>query len=607
MLGRRTPRTVVRPVAVAVLSVAVALLMLGLPSIGFPQATTPTASAAILPLQSGPPGLKLEFVAQGCPLKELWNVTLFTATFVNLGTKSASGGGAVPAHVVFTVAVGNYTFSPSGPPNFGLTPLPPYVTSKVDVTGKLTVVDLICEPITESFGLNGTPTLPVPAGGPPLNNTTAHPWGEAYDPSNSCLYLTEDPSTPATTGYVTAIGPTPVPGLIMSFPTGVVGTDGFNPLGIAWALSYAGAPTGYPGGFLLVADSQSNELSLFGLPDPNGSTFCWPVLLGAADAYAYAPSAVARVPLSSPYNVVFGHQAGPSAAKLGAAPGLFYVSWQNGYVAAFAGLAEGRVLANLTDPLGLSYAGPNGYAFSPNGYLEIPNFAPNGWVTSYKVAPTDIGPAGAPALGAVTNSAKSLDQVVWTVTAPFLQTQPNATHATRAVVATSDSNFGINGNIQGGGGTSFGDVPGCTPGTPLGGVMGELAFPTALGCLNAVGTTLQPVPANAPLTFGSTWARSTQDVYQVVPYFATNPTPSYPEGEVESVTFTQVGCGLLCAPGTGAGPGVGLYPIEVIWTSNAIGTVPVNFFGLGSATTGTLIVTVYGSGSVAFLPAFYLA
>ena len=606
MRSHRTRRAAVRPVAVAVLSVVVALLMIGLPSIGYPHAATPAVSTAIKPLQSGPPGDKLEFVAQGCPLKELWNVTLFTTTFVNLGSKSALGGGAVPRHVIFTVALGNYTFIAGSPPNFALTPLPPYASSNVDVTGKLTVVDMICQPITESIGLNGTPTLTSPFGGPPLNNTTAHPWGEAFDPSNGCLYVTEDPATPATVGYVTAIGPTPVFNPVESFPTGVASGAGFNPLGIAWAPSYPGAPVAYPGGFLLVADSQSNGLSLFGMPDPNGTSFCWPVLLGTDDAYAYTPNSFSQVPLASPYNVVFGRQAGTAAVKLGAAPGLFYVSWQNGYVAAIAGLAEGRVLANLTDPLGLSYAGPNGYSFSPEGYLEIPNFAGNGWVTSYKIAPTDISPAGAPALGAVSNSAKTLDGALWTVTAPRLQFQPNLTKMAQDVVATSDSNFGINGNIQGGGGASFGDVPGCTPGTPLGGVMGELSFPTALGCLNAVGTTFQPFPANAPLSYGNTWARSTGDVYQVVPLFASNPFPGSP-GEVESVTYTQVACGAGCAPGTGAGAGVGLLPIEVIWTSNVIGTVPVNFLGFGSATTGTLVVTAYGSGSVSFLPAFYLA
>lgn len=602
MLGRRPRHVPLRPVAAASVSVLVGLLVIGIPSAGLGHGGAPGASAGVVPFQSAP-RVKLEFVAQGCPLKELWDVTLFTSKAVNVGTKSALGGGPLPRHVVFTVVPGNYTFSTSSPPNFAVFPLPPY-TLGVNVSGKLTVVDLICAPVTTSMPLNGTAVFSSnPFVGKTLNNTTARPWGEAYDPVNGCLYVTEDPTTPATVGFVTVIGPTNT-SLPISFPTGVAPGEGFNPLGLAWAPSYPGAPVAYPGGFLLVADSQSNGLSLFGMTDPNNASFCWPDLLGTVDTYVYAPNGLGPTSLASPYDVVFGRQTGASAVKLGAAPGLFYVSWQNGYVAAFAGLSEGRVVAGLTDPLGLSYGGPNGYSAGPNGYLEIPNFAPNGWVTSYRIAPTDIGPAGAPALGAVSNSAKTLDEPVWTAIAPRLQLEPNASKVVREVVATSDSSMGVNGNLQGGGGTSFGDVPGCALGSPpLGGVMGELAYPTALGCVNAVGTTDQPVPALAPLSFGNTWAASTEDVYQVAPYYPTDPLASFP-GFVESVTSTQVACGAACTTSWGAGVGFG--PIEVIWASNALGTVGVDFIGLGSASTGTLIVTAYGEGVVSFLPAFYL-
>ncbi len=391
-------------------------------------------------------------------------------------------------------------------------------------------------------------STPIFGGGPnsTLNNTTCRPWGEAFDPVTGCLFVTEDPATPATMGYLTALGPgnpifsVPIPG-------------GDNPQGIAWARAYLGEPAGwstlFPGGILLVADTGSNGLSLFGMKDIPGTPPCLPTFLGTMNFYVNWNSGAQ---LASPFDVVFGLKSH-----------LFYVTWYGSNVTgAYSGLTPGCELFNLSKPAGLSY----GY-----GFIYIANFMANGWVTSMLLAPTNVLPGACTT--AVANSAPILDRGVWTTPAPVVFGEPTTAGP---LVATSDANWGIAGNLIG---------TGCATGTPTGAVVGLLNR-ASLACLNSTLLLNGSAPPVTPAlnSYGDTWARTTRHVYTVVQNLTTA-TP----GMVEATTYSAV---FATEP-------VGITPIEVIWIPSL-----APFFTPTPATAGMLVVTNLDSGTLTMMTAF---
>ena len=415
-----------------------------------------------------------------------------------------------------------------------------------------------------------------------LNTTTAAPWGEAFDAVNNCVYVTEDPSTPSTMGYVTAWGPSFSP---QSYPI----PQGDNPQGIAWAKSFAWEPstwsTSYRGGVLEVADSGSNAISVFGIPYSPGTTG-HPAAPGQCGVVwlqtGHVTNAVASPggqPLQDPWDVVFA-----------SSPGLFYVTWAaSSAVTAMSGSnLVCETTSGLSNPEGLSYNGA--------GAINVANNQSNGWVTQ-------IPTKAFPYCGYSTTSSPTLDGAIWTVSAPKLASSNSSVSPTKNVVAVSDSNYGTAGNLMGDSPINTG-TGGCSGGTPVGHVMGELNA-VGLGCSDSValdGAT--PIAPPSPGAYGNAYSTFTQRVYEVLNSNDNSSTPSLatPGGTLEAVTWSAV-YETISTQGT--------QPIDVIWFVPGTGTFATT--GATSFTTpyynapagdGTLVVTNWGSGSLLVSPTF---
>lgn len=412
----------------------------------------------------------------------------------------------------------------------------------------------IPSPQNYSYTLNNTP---INGTSNLLNNTTAHPWGETYSSVTHCLYVTEDPMTPATMGYVTVLGPSYA---TLSYP--IWGGD--NPEGIAWAARYAGEPTAwtakYTGGILEVADSQSSAISVFGIWDVSTTLTCGALRLLQTDLL---PNYVTGGLLVEPFDVVFA-----------ASSGLFYTTW---YASSMVTATAGSNLicetnTNLVEPTGLSYGLVNG-----KPAIAVANFQANGWVTAF------YGLAASNPCGISTMSLAELDRSEWTVFAPKLMgTSTSGVVNHTSVIAVSDANYGIGSNLYG---------SGCTLGLPLSHVMAELKPAVGLGCSNSVAldTSLPPNPG----ALGITYSTYTTLVYEVLSAAA----------QLCAVTYNHVA---VCVPTLGS------KSIEVIWFVPPAATVgspptpppsPTPYYNT-PAGDGTLVVTDWGSGNLFFSNAF---
>ncbi len=398
--------------------------------------------------------------------------------------------------------------------------------------------------IVNTTNLCSTPIeLPNGTTGGTLNNITCHPWGEAFDPVNRCLYVTENPASPATTGYLTTLGlsqATPV-----SFP--IWGGD--NPEGIAWARAYLGEPsnlvTYFSGGVLLIADSGSNGLSLFGLTPNSTKPLCWPTFLGTESFYVNWHNGT---PLVSPFDVAFARTSR-----------LFYVTWYgSSVVGAYSGLNPGcQIYINVSAPAGLSF----GY-----GSIYIANFQDNGWVTALPAVTSNALPG---LCGPVTTSAPILDRPIWTTPAPALDEAPSGTPT---MIATSDGDWSVPRNVQGL------PISGCALGTPSSNVAGYLSR-SSLACIDSVNL---PSLVSPPvrLSYGDTYAPTTHHVYTVLQSL----------GDLTATGYLD-NIGVY---------GVGSMPVEVVWFPSP-NVYP--FLGPGDP-TGEVVVTNWGSGTLTQLTAY---
>ena len=412
------------------------------------------------------------------------------------------------------------------------------------------------------INLNNTPIL-SPSGGVigTLNNTTARPWGETYDPKNSCLYVTEDPQaapgaagkgppkpTPALQGYLTYVGPgvgpasVPIPG-------------GLGPQGVAWALHFYGETaawkTAFPGGILAVADTGSNAVSIFGIPPlPTGAIGCAPVPLGTVGSIP--EWTLATTFLTQPWDIVFDlHTL------------LFYATWGTGIVSAFAGLSPGcQFSAALSSPSGLSV--------DAKGQLEVANNLTNGWVTELNTTPVlDAAPGVCTGNVPAAVSAATLDGAVWTVPAPLVQAVASPTPVVRLVIGVSDSEQGTAGNLLG---------TGCTTGTPALGVVGELDNPT-LACRSSVLIAGGPPPPGSPQTYGMAYNAKTHHILAVDNWM----------GQVEGFAFNSVVGVALAAPP------MPFESVDVVWFLPSAASLA---FWQGTPAAGSMVVTNWGAGTL---------
>jgi hypothetical protein len=379
-----------------------------------------------------------------------------------------------------------------------------------------------------TISLNGTPIINWTGNlSGVLNNTTGHPWGETYDTANGCMYVTEDP-VGVGPGYLTWLGP----------PTGYAPTSqlipgALNPQGIAWARAYLGEPAyqlaAYKAGIIMIADTGSNSVSVYGIPLVNffGTVNCQPTFI-QTDGVLY--NTVTGGLLVNPWDVVFD-----------ARSHLFYVTFEMapGVVAAFSGSNQGcEFFAHLTDPVGLSV--------DAAGSLEVANFAANGWVTEFLTAGNQfLATCPGNANAKVSSAPGQLDRSVWTTYAPLLLPSSGTT-GVKSVVAVSDSNWGIGGNLAGPG------VPiaaGCVPGGPVAHETAILKDGT-LVCVNSV--QLDAAGAPNPGAFGIAYNTKTHHVLEVMSE----------AGTVEAVDLTAVTSTTTAATGC---PISGTCSIEVIW------------------------------------------
>jgi hypothetical protein len=401
--------------------------------------------------------------------------------------------------------------------------------------------------------LNGTPVINWTGNVTGhLNSTTGRPWGEAYDTLNRCLYVTDDPSTPSTQGYLTWLGPT-----TGYAPTSqqipLAGGPAWNPQGIAWAPSLAGPASwtaAFRGGILMIADTASNSVSFYGIPASTAAPTCQPKFLQTDIGINSITGAL----LLGPWDVVFD-----------AHSRLFYVTWvASNVVQAWSGSSGGcEFFSNLSNPSGLST--------DPRGRLEVANFQPNGWVTEFTTFPGDIAPwticAGNPN-AIISNPGKELDRSVWTTYATYLL-GTNGTAGAKNIVAVSDSNWNIAGNLQGG----------CAPvGAPQTHVMAELND-GPLNCVNSVKLDA-PAPPN-PGAFGIAYNVRTHHVLEVLA--AT--------GHVEGVNFNAVTGAVVSAPGCPVS--AGYCSVEVIWFPAPAATwYPGNTMAVTNWAVGTLYIAI---------------
>jgi YVTN family beta-propeller protein len=232
-------------------------------------------------------------------------------------TKTGNGPGTLglPGSLGFTTPAGtlSWTLVAPQPLDFTLSPTSGIVT----VSNRTITVTLYCTPASRTISLCDT-IITSPNGSiiGHLNRTAdCHPWGEAYDPDNGCLYVTEDPMTsPASQGYLTYLGPS------QRTPTSLVIPGGLNPQGIAWARSYYGEPVPwvsfFPDGILMIADSGSNSVSVFGLGIPGLSGNRSSCFAEFIQTDSNLTNWVNGAQLTDPWDVVFDAQTG-----------LFYVTW----------------------------------------------------------------------------------------------------------------------------------------------------------------------------------------------------------------------------------------------------------------------------------------
>jgi hypothetical protein len=418
-------------------------------------------------------------------------------------------------------------------------------------------------PATGTLGGHGDPASVIALNGTPiispngtvigsLNNSTAHPWGEAYDPLNHCLYVTEDPMTATGKAYLTFLGPTnPV-------PTTLVIPGASDPQGIAWAVNFMGEPAAYATAFrygvLAIADTGSNSISLYGVPlTTSANANCKPVFLGTGIGYFdYSSGAL----LATPWDIVFDLHTH-----------LFYVTWESSNVVlALSGLAMGcEFLGNTSSPVGLST--------DPAGNLLVANFMPNGWITQFRTTPGLAGDALPATICVGASVAKVsppiMDLPVWPVYAPLLY--PLRGTVLRNLVAVSDSSFNWPANLQG---------VGCSLAAPATHVMAELND-TGLGCSNSVKLDAAPPPLVSPGAFGIAYNTITHHVLEVL----------NEQGVVEGVDYTTV---VLSAA---AAPAAHVYEsVEVIWFDP--NTVASRAFYNWAATGGSMVVTNWAVGTL---------
>jgi len=388
-----------------------------------------------------------------------------------------------------------------------------------------------------------------------LNNSTAHPWGETYDTVNGCLYVTENPAGLAP-GYLTWLGP----------PTGYVPTSqlipgALNPQGIAWARAYLGEPAyqlaAYKAGILMIADTGSNSVSVYGisLVTVFGTINCQPTFI-QTDGFLY--NTVTGGLLVNPWDVIFDTHSH-----------LFYVTFEmaSGVVAAFSGSNQGcEFFSHLVDPVGLSA--------DAVGSLEVANFAGNGWVTELLTVGNQflaVCPGNANAH--VSSAPGQLDRSLWTTYATALLSN-NGTTGVKNVIAVSDSNWGIGGNLAGPG---FPIAPGCVPGGPVAHVMAILKD-GPLTCDNSV--QLDAAGSLNPGAFGIAYDTKTHHVLEVLSAV----------GQVEAVDFTAVTSSTTAATGC---PTSGPCSIEVIWFAPPAATwYAGNTMAVTNWAVGTLFVAV---------------
>ena len=401
------------------------------------------------------------------------------------------------------------------------------------------VVNLIQTPVTS---LNGTV---IGA----LNVSTARPWGEVYDPVNGCLYVTEDPMTsPATQGFLTSLGP-------FQPPTSVIIPGGLNPQGIAWAPVYYGEPAGWTSlfrdGVVMIADTGSNSVSLFGLGLP-GAVTCVPTFLGTD---SFVPNWATGGLLANPWDVAFDLHTR-----------LFYVTWAMaaGAVGAFSGLNPGcEFLSGLADPYGLST--------DKAGTLEVANFGANGWVTGLATTPVlDSAPGVCP--GAFKLSTNDLDGPTFTAYAPLVT--GNGSRAV-GVIGASDSEYGSPGNLIG-----PGTPPGCTVATPTSHVMAEL-LDGSLVCKNSVSLDASTPPPASPGAYGIAYNAYTHHFLEVL----------NAQGQVEAVDYT------FAFPAITVAPAMAFESVEVIWFAPVAAFLHPYYYN-APVGDGTMVVTNWGAGTL---------
>jgi len=483
------------------------------------------------------------FVAPSCPPGAHWGVHLGFVTKVGNG----------PGPLVFPVNFGTYPWSlvPPQPSNFSLSPTSGSVTLS-PLAGPATVtVTLVCTAASGVVNLLGTPiTSPSGLVIGSLNVSTARPWGETYDPVNGCLYVTEDPMTsPATQGFLTSFGP-------FQPPTSVLIPGGLDPQGIAWAGVYYGEPapwaTQFRDGVVMIADTGSNSVSLFGLGIP-GAVTCHPTFLGTLP---FVPNWATGGLLTNPWDVVFDLHTR-----------LFYVTWSMaaGVVQAFSGLNPGcQFLSGTVAPLGLST--------DAHGVLEVANGGVNGWVTGLVATPVLDAAAGI-CTGAMTVSASELSDPTFTAFAPVVV--GNGSGRAVNVVAATDASYGNPGDLIG-----PGLPPGCAVGTPTDHQMAELKDGT-LVCLNSVSLDASTPPPTNPGAYGIAFNGYTHHFLVAL----------NSQGEVEAADYT------FAFPGIPVAPAASFESVEVVWFVPAAAFVAPYYFN-APVGEGTMAGTNWAAGSV---------
>jgi hypothetical protein len=495
------------------------------------------------------PGVRADpavvFIAPGCPPGAHWGVKL------GLVTKVGNG----PGPLTFPVAYGTYSWSlvPPQPANFALGPPSGSVTLSPLAGPSVVTVTLSCTAASGVVNLNGTPIV-APNGTVigTLNGSTSHPWGEAYDPVNGCLYVTEDPmTTPATQGFLTSFG-------TFQPPTSVTIPGGLNPQGIAWSASYYGEPAIwkaiYHDGVVLIADTGSNAVSLFGLGLP-GAVTCHPTFLGTD---SFVPNWATGALLNSPWDVTYD----PHSM-------LFYVTWDmvSGVVGAFSGLSPGCEFLTGT-------ADPNGLSVDRAGALEVANDVAIGWVTGLTTTPV-LDSVPGPCTGAAVGSLPAeLDQPTFTAYATLVI--GNGSTKAFGIIGASDSGYGVPPDLIG-----PGVPPACLSGPPPANhILAELQDPT-LACKNAVSVDPATPPPASPGAYGLAYNSYTHHFLEVL----------NAAGEVEAVDYT------FAFPAIHVAPAAAFQSVEVIWFVPTATFLHPYYFN-APVGDGTMAITNWAAGTI---------